>query len=325
MLDEPSTRSTQAWRHALPIYGPDYVALSRAAEPSILKDLIPVGGLANLYGATKAGKSYAALQLALAVSGGLPHWFGIPIMTHGPVEYIQLDTGRSWWLDKYVDPAVTQGYNIEQIIFDDMKTVSSYPFNILGDGGPWLKTVMKDLVPRPILVIIDNIRDAYSGDENDSGVIRNVITTFRANVEGAAILFLTHGKKPSQDVPMDLLHDTRGSSVMNAMMDGIMKMWSTADGKTGRLYYQSRAIPLRDTDLVRRVDGYWELAPNAINDDSRLAVIISTLEPNLTKTEEARQAAIQLVTWQGELLDSENSGHVERIRKAIGRRRNGEG
>lgn len=230
--------------------------MSREDEPWVLHKIIPVGGVSVLFGNPKAGKSFAAIQLACAVAGELPDWLGIPVQHHGPVLYVQIDMARGDWLARYVDPAVAAGYNIENLYFEDRKTIP-YPFNILGPGGPFLATSVKSMVIPPVLVIIDTYRDVHAGDENDSMVIRNVITTLRGVVGDAAVLLLHHARKMLADQVGDIIQDLRGSSALSGSMDGFIRLYSPENSGKGTLTYKSRAVDQLSLSLKRLPNGYW--------------------------------------------------------------------
>jgi RecA-family ATPase len=109
--------------------GPDYVKLPRAPHKFIIQDLVPTGGLVNIYGKPKSHKSFAALGMAQAVAQGLPDWNGYPVHIHGPVAYLQVDTPREEWADRF-DVAIALGQDTSNIWIADMLTVP-YPLNII--------------------------------------------------------------------------------------------------------------------------------------------------------------------------------------------------
>lgn len=241
------------------IPGAAYLQLPRAEEPWIVHKLLPVGGLLNLYGTAKAGKSYAALQLAIAVASGQPEWLGLGVDAHGPTAYIQLDTARQTWLAEYLDHAtLMDGYDVTNVGFADAYAVP-YPFNLLGEGGTWLKKAIAEMTPKPILVILDTLRDAHAGDENDSGVMRNVVTTFRDALDGAAGVLVSHARKLQKDQTVDLLGDNRGSNYVAGASDGILRMWANPKGTEGTITCQSRSLPQQMTPIRRLPSGFWHI------------------------------------------------------------------
>jgi RecA-family ATPase len=246
----------------MPIAGLDYIALSREEEPWIIHRILPVSGIAVLFGSPKAGKTFAAMQLACAVAGGLPEWLGIPIQHHGPVLYMQVDMARQDFLARYVDPTVDMGYDITNVFFEDKKTVPM-PFNTLGDGGAFLKASIESMLVKPVLTIVDTYRDIHGGDENDSGVTRNIITTLRATVGDSGILIVHHSRKLLQDQVADIIQDVRGSSGFTGSMDGFLRLYSPENTKTGTLTYKSRASDQTSIALARLDNGFWRTRDGA--------------------------------------------------------------
>lgn len=74
-----------------------YLNLPRAPHPWVIDKLLPVGGLVNLFGKPKTGKSFLALSLAKAIVNGEADWGGYSICQPGSVAYLQIDTPREEW------------------------------------------------------------------------------------------------------------------------------------------------------------------------------------------------------------------------------------
>lgn len=204
--------------------GSEYLSLPRDPQPWVIKDLIPVGGLTNLYGKPKSGKSFAALGMAMAVANGEQEWLGFDVRKHGPVAYLQIDTPRSHWSERLID-IQSAGHNINGIQFCDM-LMSPYPYNVLDASHQgWLKSQLARL--QPVLVFIDTLREAHNGDENDSTVMRNVVTGLVDACRPAAVVLVSHSRKDSMFSAMggdDLMSDARGSSYVSGRMDCIIRL-----------------------------------------------------------------------------------------------------
>lgn len=215
--------------------GPDYLALPREEQPWIINPLLPVGGLVNIYGKPKSGKSYAAFGMALAIANGEHSWNGFPVLKHGPVAYFQVDTPRSFWAGRLVD-AKKAGYNLDNIWFADMQTVP-YPYNII---DPKHFAPLKEALARikPVLVVIDTLRESFAGSENDSDTMRNVITNFVAASPHSAIEFVSHSRKEQSGphaAAADLMDDARGTSYVPGRMDVIIRMTPPKRDRHGNL------------------------------------------------------------------------------------------
>lgn len=223
----------------------DYLKLPRASDTWLVKPLIPAGGAALLYGQEKSGKSAIAIQLAAALSGGSREWLGFPIGLTGPVLYLQLDNPRTTWADRF---EILRGNGLEytgNLFLADRESVEEFPFDILQPGHmAYLKLMCA--MRKPIAVFVDTLREVHSGDENESTTARNVIANLAGAIgEQAALILISHARKPQPDSDKDLMADHRGSSYITGRMDAILRM----TGK--RLHYGGRSIEQSSIKLNR--------------------------------------------------------------------------
>lgn len=224
----------------------EYLRLPREPDAWLVKSLIPVKGAALLYGQEKSGKSAIAIQLAAAISGGAREWMGFPIGLTGPVLYLQLDNPRSTWAMRF-EALTKAGLSYTRNLFlADRESVEMFPFDIL---QPMHRDYLKVLVQmrKPVAVFVDTLREVSSGDENDSTVSRNVIANLADATEGAALIVVSHARKPQPDTDKDLMSDHRGSSYFTGRMDAIMRM------AHNRLYFGGRSIEQGNMKLNRIV------------------------------------------------------------------------
>lgn len=231
------------------IDGPAYVALPRSGE-WVIEDLLPVNGFLNIFGQPKQGKSFLALQLAQAIADPTKdEVLGFPILNHGPVAYLQIDTPRGIWASRLEDLQAL-GNPFNNVKFADSQLVP-YPFNILGEGFGWLKQNLKLLDPFPVAVIIDTLREVHGGDENDSGHMRNVINLIAEAVRPAACVLLTHARKEFAGGDQlrsgsDLMSENRGSGYVAGRMDCVLKVNAASLLYQGRTVGEARVIVKRD-------------------------------------------------------------------------------
>lgn len=211
--------------------GPNYHALPRNPQKWLIDELIPFAGLVNLYGRPKTHKSFAALSIAAAIAGTADTWNGFPVMQHGPVMYLQIDTPRSEWGDR-MHTLSTHGLDFSNVWTADMQMVPTYPFSILAPNGNlvWLKQQIATI--KPVLVIYDTLLEVHGGNENEAMVMQNVIGQLvRAALPVlAASLLISHQKKDSAYMKAggdDLMDDARGSSYVSGRMDNIIRLTET--------------------------------------------------------------------------------------------------
>jgi hypothetical protein len=221
------------------VSGIDYINLPHT-ENWLVEPILPVAGLVNFYGKPKSRKTIAALGLAQAIASGAEEWNGFPIRSHGPVAYLQIDTPRGETQSR-VRRLHDHGYDISNIFFADMN-IAPYPFNILlPQHQSWLRLQLERI--RPVLIVIDTVREAHDGDENNSTDMKRVINFLVSIARPAAILLISHSRKDNALSALsdgDLMDDARGSSYMSGRMDTIVK-FTTGKEKT-HMTYKGRSV-----------------------------------------------------------------------------------
>lgn len=276
----------------------DYLTLPRDRATWILKPLLPISGAALLYGAEKTGKSYLGIQLALAISGQAPDWLGFPVIKTGRVLYLQLDTPRSVWAHRFEEMIKGGGlsYDSNTLQLADRECIEFYPFDILQPAHmKYLYSLIQPLAP--VAVIIDTLRSVHSGDEDSSTVSRNVLANLIGATHPAALILISHSRKPNPDADRSLVSDHRGSSNITASVDAIMRLTKT------RLFYTGRSIEEGDIKLERLDNGLWkpqteDIAPHLskVLADSNLQTLRAkarALSTMIGKTEEASMSMIR--------------------------------
>lgn len=219
-----------------------YIALPAPDETWVIEPLIPLGGLVNLYGPPKGGKSYLALQLALDIGLRNPSWMGFPIKTHGLVCYLQLDTPRSLWRNRIMK-LEEEGICVEGFALAD-RGMAPWPFNILSpeEGWNWLRKECDVL--KPVMVIIDTLRDVHRGNENDSQYMQEVMNALVEACQPAAVVLISHARKANAERGFSLIDDQRGSTAIAGKMDAIIHLGAKKLSYTGRATEEG-TIPLK--------------------------------------------------------------------------------
>lgn len=227
---------SEAPPHQRVVTGADYLRLPRAPETWLVEQLIPTGGSALLYGDPKVGKSFAALQLASSLVSATP-WLGLGCPNEASVVYVQLDTPRSLWAERV--GALRRLLPTDQVHFADLETLETYPFDILRpDHEELLRGSLAPIAPKA--VIIDTLRECHSGDENDSTEMQRVIAHLSAAVKPAAMILVSHSRKPNPEFTDSVVVGNRGSNYVTGRMDAIMHL---ADGRltiTGRALEETK-------------------------------------------------------------------------------------
>ncbi len=229
----------------------EYLTLPCDPNPWLLKPIIPVGGLAQLYGAPKTLKSFMALQLARSLAEGSAFLGLPPARERVKVLYIQLDTPRSIWQDR-IHKLLAAGEEFSAQARANIKLADPeqcpYPFDILAPAGfDYLKQNVSE--HQPDLVIIDTLRKMFKGNEDKSEVMNQVMSTLRLACRPAAVLFVSHARKANPEYDGGVIEEGRGSGAVSGDADTIMRL--TKASKTGKkpakLAWQGRAT--EDTEL----------------------------------------------------------------------------
>lgn len=225
----------------------DYLKLPRNPATWLVKPLIPLSGACLMYSPPKTGKSAAALQLAHGISTGEKEWMGFPIVTHGRVLYLQQDTPRSTWTLR-IEAFQKSGYNFNSDLLKiaDRESLAYYPFDVLQPAHVEYLTQLVRTVQPVVAVFVDTLRKAHTGNENDSTIMSNVISNLIKAVHPAALILVSHDRKPSAEMEKDIMTDHRGSTSVVGEMDGIIRLTKS------RMYYAGRNIEDGSIKLIKK-------------------------------------------------------------------------
>jgi len=251
----------------------NYLALPREPQPWVIEKLVPVGGLVNIFGKPKTGKSFVMLGICEAMANGAPDWEGFAIKKHGPVAYLQVDTPREEWAERllrmeWITPEAQNNFHLA-----DMWQIPNYPMNILEpQTAEWLKSEMERM--QPVMVVLDTLRECHGLDENDSTAMRNVISTIVGCCRPAAIVLITHARKDSITTSLgddDLMDQGRGSSYVSGRMDVIIKISAKRMVFKGRATGQQQFTIKQDdrgfVHVERESDDHFKQAALALNSE----------------------------------------------------------
>jgi hypothetical protein len=194
-----------------------YTAAEILALPDLswrVKGLLPAVGLAALYGPSRVGKSFLALDMALAVAKG-EEWFSWKTHVCG-VLYVFLE-GAGGLKNRLKAWVQEKGNALPQNL-----TFIKDPFN-LRDASQVNAVIAA--APRGGLVIIDTLNRATpSMDENSSRDMSDVIAAaskIQEAMQGLVLLVTHSGKEQKNGI--------RGHSSLFAAMDAVLEASGTGD------------------------------------------------------------------------------------------------
>lgn len=158
----------------------------------LIKDIIPEGGFACLYGPSKTKKSFVAIDMAMSVATG-GFWQGQPCGEGVDVLYISAEGGAgigkrvdAWLRERHVEPRHARAFWI----------LESMPITEDSDAmGILFKRIEEEVERIPSLIIIDTLARCFEGDENgglDMGRFVAGVDKLRRDWAPCAVLAVHH-------------------------------------------------------------------------------------------------------------------------------------
>jgi DNA-binding transcriptional ArsR family regulator len=225
---------------AQPTNGPKIISARDLAEMTFapmqwaLPRILPEG-LALLAGKPKLGKSFLALQLAIAVATGEARTFGVPEIDAGDVLFCALEDSERRLKDR-LTRQYPFGGTPERLHF-----ATSWPR--IGEGGIEELTRWCDDHPATRLIILDTWRavkplgtgrgSAYDEDANAAAPLLE----FAKDRPGLAILVIHHVRKSEADDIFDMISGTHG---LTGIFDTLMVL--SRHGQGAKLAAQGRDL-----------------------------------------------------------------------------------
>lgn len=192
----------EAWREWIEAQADDLPEMENLAEaeapvlpPPVIAGVLRRGHKLMLAGPSKAGKSFALLELAMAIAGGT-QWLGWQC-TRGRVLYVNMELARESCLDRL--QTMQEQYGLSRQALANITV-----WNLRGKS-----LTLKDLAPKLIwrlrntpvdVIILDPIYKLIGGNESDMGdVARFCGLMDRLCVElGCAVIYCHHHSKGAQ-------------------------------------------------------------------------------------------------------------------------------
>lgn len=148
-----------------------------------------------LAGPSKAGKSFALIELCVAIAEGQP-WMGFQC-TQGRVLYVNLELDRASCLHRFRDVYEAAGITPRNLASIDVWNLrgKSKPMDEL--AAPLIRRALKT---HPIAIVIDPIYKIITGDENSADQMARFCNQFdRVCTEvGCAVIYCHHHSKGAQ-------------------------------------------------------------------------------------------------------------------------------
>lgn len=188
----------------------------------LVPGVLTEGSLAAIYGAPESGKSFLAVDMSMAIAGGID-WHGRQV-ERGGVLYIAAEGApglgkrfRAWKMDRC---AQGRGFDLH-LMRDDLNLAAEK------DGGvrAFVQAVTDELGPLRLIVIDTLNQTAAGADENSAKDMGRYIASMKLlrNATGAAVVVVHHSGK-------DLSKGMRGSTALLGAMDTTVEVERHTDG-----------------------------------------------------------------------------------------------
>lgn len=235
----------------------------------LVRGVVPLNGLACIYGASGSGKSFLALDMCAAVADGR-EWFDCRV-TAAPVVYVALE-GEHGFRQRVKAWQVHHGRAVPGLLrfvmqpldmrkSDDVAELAAAVIASGGAGGAGG------------LLVIDTLNRAASGaDENSSTDMGQLIDAAKVlqSQLGWTVLLIHHSGK-------DAAKGLRGHSSLHAALDAAIEVWRTDDRREWRIAKSkddddSAAHPFRLQVVELERDEHGELVTSCavVPDDARV-------------------------------------------------------
>lgn len=266
--------------------------------PPLIKNVLRQGHKMLLAGPSKAGKSYALIELAVCIAEGLP-WIGFPC-AQGPVMYVNLELDRASCLHRFRDVRQAMGAPSRHSV--DI-------WNLRGHSIPMDKLAPK-LIRRAakknyIAIIIDPIYKVITGDENSADQMARFCNQFdKVCTElGCAVIYCHHHSKGSQGGKRSM-DRASGSGVFARDPDALLDLIELPVSDDLRKQEINNAVCQACTGALRGAGKLGEVGQDALCSEKqsleacRTALNEQKYQDTLHAVEAARKAAQARTAWR---------------------------
>jgi RecA-family ATPase len=187
-------------------------------QPPPLEYVLPgmlTGTVGALVAAGGVGKSWVALQLAMAVAGG-PDLLEVGIQSSGQVLYLPAEDPEIALEHRLYDAGPQLDDTAMRVIAGNLEIIPLMGRSVDLLAPAWADAILR-LSEGKRLVVIDTLRRFHTGDENNGGDMAHLLSVMERICErtGCAILFLHHtAKAAAMNGGGDQQQASRGSSVL---------------------------------------------------------------------------------------------------------------
>lgn len=271
-------------------------------SPPLIHNILRQGHKMMLAGPSKAGKSFALIELSCAIAEGRK-WMGWDC-AQGKIMYVNLELDRASCLHRFRDVYQALGWEPKNLANIDI-------WNLRGKSVPMDKLAPK-LIRRAqkknyTAIIIDPIYKVITGDENSADQMANFCNQFdRVCTElGAAVIYCHHHSKGSQGNKRSIDRSS-GSGVFARDPDALLDLIELELSEDLLKQEENKAVcKVCESWLIKRYKGWEdEVSQDDLCSESQMLTICHRLlgekfYPSIVNdTEAARQKIRQKSAWR---------------------------
>ena len=272
-------------------------------SPPLIDGVLRQGHKMMLGGPSKAGKSFALIELCVSIAEGVP-WLGFGC-AQGRVLYVNLELDRASCLHRFRDVYDAMGVEPANLASIDV-------WNLRGKGKPMDRLapslIRRALKTRPIAVVIDPIYKVITGDENSADQMAAFCNQFdRVATElGCAVVYCHHHSKGLQGQKRSM-DRVSGSGVFARDPDALLDMIELEQTDALRRQQEDAAVcAALERVMAERGPGGWQ---DVVGEDDRASAerFLEGARALLGREDEramldavhtARKAASQRTAWR---------------------------
>ena len=268
---------------------------------SLIDGVLRQGHKMLLAGPSKAGKSFALIELCISIAEGKP-WLERFNCAQGKIMYINLELDRASCLHRFKDVYTALGYSP-----DNLKNIDIW--NLRGASVPMDKLAPK-LIRRAskkgyIAVVLDPIYKVITGDENSADQMAKFCNQFDLVCRelGCAVIYCHHHSKGAQGGKRSM-DRASGSGVFARDPDAMLDMTELEPTEAIRAQLENKATCAECCKLLNKRGYKDDYGPDdALNKTQMLAICKENLSPadlRMLDAEigRAKKQALAMTAWR---------------------------
>ena len=292
----------------LPVQSADSILTTIWPEPTwAVPGILPVG-LGILAGAPKVGKSWLALQIALAVAAG-----GVVLgknVEPGLILYLALEDPEGRLQDRMNKQLWPKGLKAEFVtigkLFDHVKVTGLTVGNLLA------YQIDHSLYR---LVVIDTLSRAIKGNQKEVDEMTEALSPIQesAHKNNCAILLIDHHRKNMSE-SQDAIADILGSTAKGAMADTTLGLYRERNKSGARLSITGRDVEERNIEVAfDKVTWCWQLNEKGLTEQQNEIIdVLNKAKKPLGPTQIANELERDRGTVYKQLVKIEQDGLVKK-------------